>query len=114
LPTAAIARGDILLVSATITGPGGAVTAIPATNVSARVEELIEQHDGGDRDTAARRLGIAPDRLAGLLSGDWRRFSLEALAAAVRGYSVSLEALLAPEGGAGLATPALEREGTWQ
>jgi hypothetical protein len=55
------------------------VKAIPASNVSARVEELIERHDGGDRDTAARRLGIAPDRLAGLLSGDWRKFSLEAL-----------------------------------
>jgi hypothetical protein len=55
------------------------VKAIPASNGSARVEELIERHDGGDRDTAARRLGIAPDRLAGLLSGDWRKFSLEAL-----------------------------------
>ena len=89
--------------------------AIPAGNVSARVEELIEQHDGGDRDTAARRLGIAPDRLAGLLSGDWRKFSLEALAAAVRAYSVSLEALIAPEGNrVGLSNPALKQEGTWQ
>jgi hypothetical protein len=91
------------------------VNTIPASNVSARVEELIEQHDGGDRDTAARRLGIAPDRLAGLLSGDWRRFSLEALAAAVRGYSVSLEALLAPAAdGVRSFTPTLEQEGTWQ
>ena len=68
---------------------------IPAANVSARVEELIERHDGGNRDTAARRLGIAPERLAGMLSGDWRRFSLDALAALVRGYSVSTDALLA-------------------
>ena len=89
--------------------------AIPASNVSARVEELIERHDGGDRDMAARRLGIAPERLAGLLSGDWRKFSLEALAAAVRGYSVSLEALLAPAAaGARAYNPALEQEGTWQ
>ena len=89
--------------------------AIPAGNVSARVEELIERHDRGDRDTAARRLGIGPDRLAGLLSGDWRKFSLEALAAAVRGYSVSLEALLAPAAADARAyNPALEQEGTWQ
>jgi hypothetical protein len=56
---------------------------------------LIKQNDGGDRDTAARRLGIAPDRLAGLLSGDWRRFSLDALAALVQGYSVTMDSLLA-------------------
>lgn len=68
---------------------------IPASNVSARVEELIERHDGGDRATAAQRLGIAPDGLAGLLSGDWRRFSLDALATLVQGYRVSLDSLLA-------------------
>jgi hypothetical protein len=59
------------------------------------VEELIERHDGGNRDTAARRLGIAPERIAGMLSGDWHRFSLDALAALVRGYSVSTDSLLA-------------------
>ena len=60
--------------------------AIPASNVSARVGELIERHDGGDRDTAA-----------------------------VRGYSVSLEALLAPAAaGARALNPALEQEETWQ
>ena len=91
------------------------MNTIPASNVSARVEELIARHDGGDRDTAAQRLGINPDRLAGLLSGDWRRFSLEALAAAVRGYSVSIEALLAPAAaGARALNPALEQEETWQ
>lgn len=68
---------------------------IPASNLSAQVEELIKRNDGGDRDTAARRLGIAPDRLAGLLSGDWRKFSLDALAALVRGYSVTMDSLLA-------------------
>ena len=47
--------------------------AIPASNVSARVEELIEQHDGGDRDTAARRLGIAPDRLVSRTVGEVSR-----------------------------------------
>jgi hypothetical protein len=71
------------------------VKFIPAANVSARVEELIDQHDGGDRLTAARRLGLDPERLAGLLSCDWRRFSLDALAALVRGYSVTLDSLLA-------------------
>ena len=91
------------------------MNTIPASNVSARVEELIARHDGGDRDTAAQRLGIAPDRLAGLLSGDWRRFSLEALAAAVRRYTVSLEALLAPAAaGARALNPTLEQEETWQ
>jgi hypothetical protein len=71
------------------------VRLIPASNVSARVEELIDRHEGGNLDTAARRLGIAPERLAGMLSGDWRRFSLDALAALVRGYSVSTDSLLA-------------------
>jgi hypothetical protein len=87
------------------------VRAIPAGNVSARVEELIDRHDAGNRDSAARRLGITPDRLAGLLSGDWRKFSLEALAATVRGYGVSLEALVAPlTAAAGAANPLLEEE----
>jgi hypothetical protein len=62
------------------------------------------------RAIGARPPGIAPDRLAGLLSGDWRRFSLEALAAAVRGYSISLEALLAPAAaGARALNPELEQ-----
>jgi hypothetical protein len=89
------------------------VRFIPASNVSARVEELIERHDGGDRDTAARRLGIEPDRLAGLLSGDWRRFSLDALAALVRGYSVTMDTLLASPAAAsvvGRHTPMAEPE----
>lgn len=79
---------------------------IPAANVSARVEELIERHDGGDRDTAARRLGIAPDRLTGLHSGDWRRFSLDALAALLQGYSVSMDALLAAPAASAIRPPA--------
>lgn len=91
------------------------MNTIPASNVSARVEELIARHDGGNRDTAAQRLGIAPDRLAGLLSSHWRRFSLEALAAAVRGYSVSLEELLAPGAAAVRSSnPTSEQEGTCQ
>jgi hypothetical protein len=89
------------------------VEFILASNLSARFEELIERHDGGDHETAARRLGIAPDRLAGLLSGDWRRFSLDALAALVRGYSVSFDSLLAaPAGGSagGPPRPTMEME----
>jgi hypothetical protein len=81
------------------------VQFILASNVSARVGELIERNDGGDHETAARRLGIAPDRLAGLLSGDWRRFSLDALAAMVRGYSVSLDSLLASPAGPAAVRP---------
>src|SRR5687767_6650603 len=68
---------------------------ISAGSLSARIEWLIESHDGGDRETAGRRLGIAPDRLDGLLSGDWRRFSLEALAQLVQGYGVSIDELFA-------------------
>jgi transcriptional regulator with XRE-family HTH domain len=68
---------------------------ISAGNLSARFECLIESYDGGDRETAGRRLGIAADQLAGLLSGDWRRFSLEALARLVQGYGVSLDELFA-------------------
>jgi hypothetical protein len=94
------------------------VEFIPASNLSARVGELIERHDGGDRETAARRLGIAPDRLAGLLSGDWRRFSLDALAALVQGYSVTLDSLLAaPAGGSAgrPPSPTMEMEAKpWQ
>ena len=68
---------------------------ISAGSLSAHIESLIESHDGGDRDTAGRRLGIAPVRLDGLLSGDWRRFSLEALAQLVQGYGLSIDELFA-------------------
>lgn len=65
-----------------------------AAHLSARVAALIALHHGGDRRAAARRLGIAPDCLAGILSGDWRRFSLDALAALVRGYGIGVDWLL--------------------
>lgn len=68
---------------------------ISAGSLSASIESLIEHHDGGDRQNAGRRLGIAPDRLDGLLSGDWRRFSLESLAQVVQGYGVSIDELFA-------------------
>ena len=71
---------------------------VRATNVSARIEELIQRHDGGNREIAAQRLGIEPDRLAGLLSGNWRHFSLDALAKVVRGYCVPVEVLFTREG----------------
>jgi hypothetical protein len=67
---------------------------IPATKVSERIADLIERHDGGNREIAALRLGIEPDHLSGLLSGDWARFTLDALAKLVRGYSVPVETLL--------------------
>jgi hypothetical protein len=72
------------------------VEATLASDVSERVLTLIAQHHEGDRCAAARRLGIGTGRLTGLLSGDWRRFTLDALAALVRVYGVSPAWLLAP------------------
>ena len=66
-----------------------------ASDVSARVAALIARHHGGDRHAAANHLGIEPDCLAGLLSGDWRRFSLDAFTALVCGYGVGVDWLLA-------------------
>jgi hypothetical protein len=74
-----------------------------AWNVSARVDLLIERHHGGDRGAAAHALGIAPDGLAGMLSGDWREFTLDALAALVLGHGVTVPWLLGLDAGA--ATP---------
>jgi hypothetical protein len=71
--------------------------ALRAWSVSARVDLLIERHHGGDRGAAARTLGIEPEGLAGLLSGDWREFSLDALAALVLGHGVSVPWLLGLE-----------------
>ena len=68
--------------------------AILASNVSARIQDLIARHDKGDHRAAARRLGIDHECLAGILSGDWRRFSLDAFAAAVRAYGVTLDSLI--------------------
>jgi hypothetical protein len=65
-----------------------------ATAVSARVALLIARHYGGDRNAAALSLGIEPDSLTDLLSGDWRRFSLDAMAALVEGHKVSVRWLL--------------------
>jgi hypothetical protein len=70
-----------------------------ATDVSARVDGLIERFHGGDQRLAARRLGIDPKLLAGLLSGDWRHFSLDALAAVIRTHGVSIDWLLGSPGG---------------
>jgi hypothetical protein len=69
-----------------------------AARLSARIESLIDRQDGGDRMAAARRLGLRRERLEGLLSGDWRRFSLDGLTALVQGYGISVDWLLAPIG----------------
>ena len=66
---------------------------ISARMVSERIERLIAQYDGGDHQSAGRRLGIGAERLQALLSGDWRRFSLEDLALLVRGYSVPADSI---------------------
>jgi hypothetical protein len=65
-----------------------------AVEVSARVETLIARHHDGDHGAAARRMGIEPERLSELLSGDWGRFSLDALAAVVGRHPVSIAWLL--------------------
>jgi hypothetical protein len=65
-----------------------------AADVSARIDGLIERCHGGDHGLAAIRLGIEPRFLVGLLSGDWRQFSLDALAAVIRTYGVTIDWLL--------------------
>lgn len=75
----------------------------PASNLSARVHALIAHHHAGDRCAAAEQLGIEPDTLAGLLTGDWRQFSLAALAVIVRAYDVSPAWLLAATSGADMS-----------
>lgn len=66
-----------------------------ASDVSARVQTLIAFHEKGDKRATARRLGVDVRELTGLLSGDWRQFSLDALGAVVLTYGVSIEWLLA-------------------
>jgi hypothetical protein len=66
-----------------------------AADVSARVASLIERHHRGNRRDAAEQLHIAPETLAGLLSGDWRRFTLDGLATILCRYRVSVQWLLA-------------------
>jgi hypothetical protein len=68
--------------------------AAHATAVSGRVALLIARHHGGDRSAAAASLGIEVESLSDLLSGDWRRFSLDALAALVQNHRVSVRWLL--------------------
>ena len=67
--------------------------------MSARVDGLIVRYHGGDRGLAARRLGIKPELLSGLLSGDWRQFSLDALVAVIRTHGVTIDWLLGSTGG---------------
>jgi hypothetical protein len=89
-----------------IESTGGIVMRPSAQAVSARVETLIARYHAGDPDAAAARIGIAPERLSGLLSGDWRLFTLDALAAVAWQHSVSITWLL------GLAGPDEARVGT--
>jgi hypothetical protein len=70
-----------------------------AADVSARIDALITRHYGGDRSLAAGRLDISPELLGGLLSGDWRRFSLDALIAVIRTHGVTIDWLLGSTSG---------------
>jgi hypothetical protein len=79
------------------------VIETPASNLSARIHALIAHHHAGDSDAAAQQLGLEPDTLAGLLTGDWRQFSLAALAVIVRAYDVSPAWLLAATTGADIS-----------
>ena len=74
-----------------------------ARNVSARVDLLIERHHGGDRRAAAHALDLPPDLLAGMLSGDCREFTLDALAALVLGHGVTVPWLLGLDACAAMA-----------
>lgn len=74
--------------------------SVLAATVSAQIQTLIGNHHRGDSRAAARRLGITAEHVTDLLSGDWGRFSLDALAALVSCYGVSIDWLLAlPSGG---------------
>jgi hypothetical protein len=66
-----------------------------ASIVSARVHSLIARHHAGDCRAAAAQLGIEHETLAGMLTSDWRQFSLGALAVIVRAYDVTPAWLLA-------------------
>jgi hypothetical protein len=83
-----------------------------AAEVSARVDGLIERHHGGDRGLAARRLGITPELLGGLLSADWRQFSLDALVAVIRTHGVTIDWLLGSTSGSWAETTRSDR--TWE
>jgi hypothetical protein len=67
------------------------------------VHALIAHHHAGDANAAAQKLGIEPDLLCGLLTSDWRQFSLAALAVIVRAYNVSPSWLLAATSGADIS-----------
>ena len=69
--------------------------SVLGANVSARIHTLIGDHHRGDSRAAARHLGITAEHVTDLLSGDWGRFSLDALAALVSCYGVSIDWLLA-------------------
>ncbi|HEX3533100.1 MAG TPA: hypothetical protein VHT23_02695 [Gemmatimonadaceae bacterium] len=68
------------------------------TEVSARVRTLIERYHGADRGLAARHLGVKRELLDGLLTGDWRQFSLDALVAVIYTYGVTIDWLLGSSG----------------
>jgi hypothetical protein len=77
--------------------------------VSTRVDRLIERHHGGDRALAARRFGISAELLGGLLSGDWRQFSLDALVAVIRTHGVTIDWLLGSTSGSWVETTHSDR-----
>jgi hypothetical protein len=82
-----------------------------AAEVSARVDGLIRRRYGGNQGLAAQRLGVSPELLTGLLSGDWRQFSLDALVAIIRTHGVTIDWLLGSASGSWDQTPSLRAWG---
>lgn len=62
------------------------------------MKTLIERYHGDDRGLAARQLGVKRELLDGLLTGDWRQFSLDALVAVIYTYGVTIDWLLGSSG----------------
>jgi hypothetical protein len=73
---------------------GSSVRGLRASDISTRVATLVGRRHRGNQSDAAKYLGIDPESLAGLLSSDWRLFSLDALAALIREYHVSADWLV--------------------
>ena len=65
--------------------------------VASRIRHLVQVEDGGDRDAAARRLGIPRLVLDSLLDGTTEITDLGLLASVIRGYRVDATWLLTGE-----------------
>ena len=83
--------------------------AIDPIELGARVQALLDRHDGGDLLRAARRIGARPSELRAIVEGMVERPSLSTLSAIVRGYDVDAWWLISGETGIGADLPAERR-----